>query len=851
MHKKLFNAALILAIVCPLLMLESVVKADDEPLYKKIKFEPIWKAKDLPLKIKWQEEKEINLPAIVRKKNRRIVLRLQARINAEKNWGWNNYLSIWVNGQPVNAADRSGTVRLLNRSETFKTAEYGTRIYMNKNSLLLFFAPDFDSLAAKLPEEVHRENFWYLIDITDLVDDIDMNILKLKCTTLATYFKGQEIGWTFIGDCEVGYIETQVKNADFKKIPLVSGETLKMKNYSIVLTKGNGFEIKTAGEQYFVESSFSYPEAGFNKFIYDSTVPRNMEKGWKVQAERSNKGFKLTAGGKYYTLTRLIEALDDRIDVKDEITNLSDAPLGIVVNNCLFSNSLPEEVFTDSSPGNPTVFMGQKQSGLGIVVNDDIYRLQIQTEYNDYKINFFTKNFGLRAKSSYTLQWAIYPRCESPAERAFPLTDSERPDYWDFINQVRRNWKVNFQVNGPWEGIHTRSRFWDNPYQRKIYVNQKVRYLSIRPWLDFQEMISVNRKAFAENWHKAADAIRKITPDVKLLVPVETTFSLPMPVDKIQESPLHDSFARDEAGKPIIVSQWYPVRENEQWKHGAKNIRRYLRMEGYEHVHVSLEKGKGALKEFKEQCDFIFNDLKADGVYLDLFGHGSTRRPGYRYSYDRWDGHTVDIDPEKFTVTGKYTDLALVSSSGQAEVIGEILAEGKSVVANYPPATREMTNVHIDRFTEVSGNLLYCYCTHLYSPVGLGTPWRTTSGSTTKALMEDVIDYLNSGVLYYFYGIKNIDKPENLGVVSRCFPFTPVELHSGWLVGEERIITAKSGTFGWHDLSRVKGYLFDCDGTELPFTFKTEQIENELVTKVNLKPGQIAILERIAPLHNK
>ncbi len=44
------------------------------------------------------------------------------------------------------------------------------------------------------------------------------------------------------------------------------------------------------------------------------------------------------------------------------------------------------------------------------------------------------------------------------------------------------------------------------------------------------------------------------------------------------------------------------------------------------------------------------------------------------------------------------------------------------------------------------------------------------------------------------------------------FPITPVELHAGMILGRERIITNRSGRYGWPDGSAANAYVFDGDG---------------------------------------
>ena len=48
------------------------------------------------------------------------------------------------------------------------------------------------------------------------------------------------------------------------------------------------------------------------------------------------------------------------------------------------------------------------------------------------------------------------------------------------------------------------------------------------------------------------------------------------------------------------------------------------------------------------------------------------------------------------------------------------------------------------------------------------------------------------------------------------FPITPVELHEGYIIGQERIVTNRSGLFGWGDDSRHEVHVFDDQGREVP-----------------------------------
>jgi len=58
-------------------------------------------------------------------------------------------------------------------------------------------------------------------------------------------------------------------------------------------------------------------------------------------------------------------------------------------------------------------------------------------------------------------------------------------------------------------------------------------------------------------------------------------------------------------------------------------------------------------------------------------------------------------------------------------------------------------------------------------------------------------------------------RPTRPTLTSHMFPFTPIELHGGYLIGEERILTNRSGLFGWNDASEHEIHVFDDEGQEV------------------------------------
>ena len=66
------------------------------------------------------------------------------------------------------------------------------------------------------------------------------------------------------------------------------------------------------------------------------------------------------------------------------------------------------------------------------------------------------------------------------------------------------------------------------------------------------------------------------------------------------------------------------------------------------------------------------------------------------------------------------------------------------------------------------------------------------------------------------------------------FPITPLELHEGYIVGRERIVTNRSGRFGWGDSSRHEVHVFDDQGREVP-GFKAPTVVDSGTTLTELR----------------
>jgi hypothetical protein len=78
------------------------------------------------------------------------------------------------------------------------------------------------------------------------------------------------------------------------------------------------------------------------------------------------------------------------------------------------------------------------------------------------------------------------------------------------------------------------------------------------------------------------------------------------------------------------------------------------------------------------------------------------------------------------------------------------------------------------------------------------------------------------------------------------FPFTPIEIHPGYLLGQERIIVTHDGNYGWHNekaLSFTRH--FDQNGKLTATHFPINITASGARTAVTLKDNEAAVMEKI------
>jgi len=95
---------------------------------------------------------------------------------------------------------------------------------------------------------------------------------------------------------------------------------------------------------------------------------------------------------------------------------------------------------------------------------------------------------------------------------------------------------------------------------------------------------------------------------------------------------------------------------------------------------------------------------------------------------------------------------------------------------------------------------------------------------------------LDYGCVYHWYNDVLVI-PTHHHLTRYMYPITPLELHEGYVIGNERIITNRSGLFGWGDNSKHEVHVFNDEGREVE-GFEAPLITLEDKTCTELRIGE-------------
>jgi len=586
--------------------------------------------------------------------------------------------------------------------------------------------------------------------------------------------------------------------------------------YEVKVGRGGGLTVAVKGRAYRVESSYSYPHGGENRLVV-GTPDGEGEDSWKVTTKKVDaKTYEVSASGNYYSISRRIDVEPTRIMVKDTISNTSNDVVGVILSN--YINTGGSEDLKAKMMHRFTAFVHAEDSGVGIIALDDLYQLQENHRFANGLAELRTQDFGLDKGAAYTIEWAVYPTA----------TD----DYYDFINQVRKDEGLNRRVEGSFAFVPRR----EPPAKQRMEL-LNLRYTSIGclghppddptvslegiEFMEYPQECKLLKETFAKT--------KQMYPGVKVMFHVAHGLYV---TNKPKEL-FGDSLVIKADGNMID----YGNRSDAYYR---KYFSEQRVKEGHRWYIFYPTPDNSFGKAMIKATEYMVNEIGATGMWADGFICGYAQVGGNRdgYSYDRWDGHSVDIDPTTKLVARKKTCVPWAALPVLKKVVQIIAAKGGVTITNggQDPPPRSLWKEDMIGSCEGSDgavlNLHLCR-----APASL-----SSAAADERGTYRDILRKLGLGSLYFWYNYKMDHKT----LVEDMYPITLESIHAGTIRGKERIVTENSGVYGWQgDRSLHIVRLYDARGFLIRDNFVTTVDDQSVRTEVTLTKDQSAAVVKL------
>ncbi|NPV46962.1 MAG: hypothetical protein HPY69_08380 [Armatimonadetes bacterium] len=723
-------------------------------------------------------------------------LSLKARVDTPSFGGHNPFLGVQVNGQIVAPA------QLLNKPLEFTMNDGSDASWWGQGLWRLLYSPGFDAFFTDDPPAymvADADPYLFVWDITPYVAAGSNTVTLwhpqlLAQPTTCVVADGQiEIGLSLprpgagAADGTTGVLPVY-EPSPARPVPM-----------QLRLGSGGLIRLRVGRRTLELRTRTSEPAGRWRETTAGEWTP--VPRGGTGQATWQGTGCEVA---------RAVSVHADHVAVADTIRNPTDQVAGVMVEHRLVTVGQGDgerllcgrRVYKARqytwSPGNPTALVRWPDLVVGLVAEDDILRVHNESFADSEGLGLSDQRLGLAPGASHTLEWSIYP--------------VPRGDYWDCINAIRRNWGSNFTIPGP-------SLIEPTPDGTKSVAQygQWARSRGLRFAVAGQQVLDDGILAegtaipLANRWNAGFRAWREklhqAIPGFGCLLYLHSQISTePGAQDKYA-----DCRVLDAAGVQQVSPYTYPV---------------YLFLPRPDNAY-----GQALTKT----VEFMLDDLQADGIYNDCFTYDTVA-----WSWGPpWDQCTVGIDPQTHAVGEIYSSVVLQQQPWKVELARMVRKRGKLLIGNGPLFTRTMLREQVPTFTETS-SFAFLVDTHLSCPWGLGTHNGEQDMATRAYMARRMLDH---GGVYSVY-VWDDDPPAD-PFVRHFFPTTPLELRAGVVIAEERILTSRSGWFGWGDRSRAEVHVFDARGKAVASPqVRTRQEDGRVLTEVKLPPEGFAALVR-------
>ena len=691
-------------------------------------------------------------------------LRLLCRIDKDRLAGSNPWIRIAVNGNWLTEDD------LLNKANDF-TLVNGLDLTWCRNGdhWRVLYSPDFEAAIQQAADPYAMSSkdadpYRFVWSITPYLkpgpNQLTIQHLKILAepSTLVLKDVAVEVGKSIEPPATAG-----VQPAPAGPVPAFVAQQPYLMPMQVGLRADGGLQVVAAGQTFEISTKDSLPDGKWRETRPDSPL-RPVSGGGVVSWQQPG-----------LAVERQVIVERDHLAVRDTFTNTSNDLLGVIhrlqvsrptaTDVRLGGRQLRGEQGKQLDAAQPSVFAGWDGGGLGLVAEDDVFRVHVSLLSGEGWSGLEDARLGLTPGQPVTLEWSLYPM---PA------------DYWQFVNAVRRNWDTNFAIPGPfYYTMHlpeNQSAEWYGQWARDRGL--QITCGGIAKYAAGKYAHGTGILSAPEFVAKERDWTRKMmaaAPEVKALA----YFHAQCCTEPGGTETYAADRLRDSSGKALS----YPYRYD---------LPLYL---------PTADNTYG--KALWGYVDCLLDEIGTAGIYWDEMSHSVL---SYAGNGDLWDGSSVIISPKSHAILRKDASVPLMMQGLELAIVKHVRDQGKFVMANTQPMTRTMLRQKIVRFVE-TGAYQAVVGTHLGCPLGLGNHHAEDS---MAARMTCIREILKRGALYYGHQFE--EPPPGYNILPQMYPITPVELHAGAVLGEERIWTATSGRFGWPDGAAATVIVVDQDG---------------------------------------
>lgn len=746
-----------------------------------------------------------------------VLLEVTARLHFRGLAGSNFFMKLALNGRKIRAARSRRVVRLVNKPVVSPVAP-GLPASWCGAAWRLIYAPDFE-VGRKAPY-YEGDPYTFVLDVTDLVNPAAENRLDITNTARRLTGWNEPEGNLVLGKLTVhtqpGTSPTMQETAVLEPVVNTGQPAAGPAAYRGELLAGGGFAIEAGAKHWEFASAFSFPEAGLNRLVPAAEPDRSGQPAWQPRVHSEGDGGQVLAEGPHYRLQRRVRFTPRKVEVADSLTNLSrEATLGLLVRHevgidepdevAVRLAGNPDPALTDYySPPNPSVHLAAGDHALGLLCEDDVFRNQARLfcTAEPSVAGLCTEMLFLPAGGTYTLRWSVYP----VAGR----------DYFDFVNLVRDDWGSNVTVDGAWT-FFSADAILAMPTEM---IREKLERLGIRyacswgGWVDPKQdraRIGFGAGVMDDYWsdyrrrlREAAARLREAAPGIKVLVYYDSQRD----TSEGGVEQFHDSWLTDAKGSQLFTD--WGGRFSRTWSVVATRDNAF---------------GQAMLSV----ADRYLDEIDADGLYWDEMECVAYGTP--LMTYNAADGHSCLLDLEQYAIQRPIGITTLLGEAHRLAVIERVRKRGGTIMGNGPPNTRAILATGVPRMVEVQHNDYWCYEGNFGTPLGY---------------MSSDLDFANvtRGIRLACLPVGTSFQYEH--EISRyLFPFTPIEIYQGYLLGEERIITLHSGSYGWPgQRCLVVVHHFDHQGKRSG-TDDPTAIGEEARTHIALNGEEAVVLERL------